>query len=437
MELARCARLSVSNTNHESRTTNSQFPFLILRRPIVWYNLHVKMILATVAMMSMCGSVVFAGPVAVHSNLPPDTEFETNIVAEAWSEFDRVLDVRVALPAIKKFDVAVLAVLLAVCTVVAQKGTNDPPRGASAPYSEDAPGNGGDAIATSNGVSRCGDGVSPSRSGIGNAVTAEDVARMFAVMSVGTNEVFDFTMPADATRVQKWWLRGGSNDRAFVPGGVVKIGGELLDSLRNPTNRFYPLKATSLLVAQESEFWHLGTASNSTVYTWKDAYLWRSLSLPFSMQAEIFDDGDFEYRYDLSRISDMDVFTNVVIGAKFGTNELGDVAVESGLAVPAIHVSSHTWPLPDTQYPPVANEWGSGSAAIPGWTFLGSNICPEPGFIAGRPSPRGIGHCGIVDYDGWTISARQNGVSRNADKMLDGSCGYNKPEVTNGNAGNN
>ena len=32
------------------------------------------------------------------------------------------------------------------------------------------------------------------------------------------------------------------------------------------------------------------------------------------MQAEIFDNGDFEYRYDLSRISDMDAFTNVVIG---------------------------------------------------------------------------------------------------------------------------
>ena len=43
------------------------------------------------------------------------------------------------------------------------------------------------------------------------------------------------------------------------------------------------------------------------------------------MQTEIFDDGDFEYRYDLSRISDMDALTNVVIGAKFGTNELGDV----------------------------------------------------------------------------------------------------------------
>ena len=44
------------------------------------------------------------------------------------------------------------------------------------------------------------------------------------------------------------------------------------------------------------------------------------------MQAEIFDNGDFECRYDLSRISDMDALTNVVIGAKFGTNQLGDVS---------------------------------------------------------------------------------------------------------------
>ena len=50
-----------------------------------------------------------------------------------------------------------------------------------------------------------------------------------------------------------------------------------------------------------------------------DKWLWEC------MQTEIFDDGDFEYRYDLSRISDMDALTNVIIGAKFGTNELGDV----------------------------------------------------------------------------------------------------------------
>ena len=93
---------------------------------------------------------------------------------------------------------------------------------------------------------------------------------------------------------------------------------------------------------------------------------------------------------------------------------------------------------PDTQYPPAANEWGMGSVAIAGWTFMGSNVCPELGFVAGRPSPGGVGHCGIVDYDGWTISARENGMPRNAKRMLDGKCGYNKPEVTNGsgNAGN-
>ena len=160
----------------------------------------------------------------------------------------------------------------------------------------------------------------------GPTVTETDVARGFSVVSVGTNEVFDFTMPTDGVRVAKWWLRGGSNDKAFVPGGIAMIHGEILDSLPRPFVRYCPLKATSLLAAGESEFWHQQTASNSTVYTWKDAYLWRNLSLPFSMQTEIFDDGDFEYRYDLSRISDMDALTNVVIGAKFGTNELGDVS---------------------------------------------------------------------------------------------------------------
>ena len=160
----------------------------------------------------------------------------------------------------------------------------------------------------------------------GPTVTETDVARGFSVVSVGTNEVFDFARPTCGVRVAKWWLRGGSNDKAFVPGGIAMIGGEILDKLPHPTARYCPLKATSLLVAGESEFWYQQTASNSTVYTWKDAYLLRNLSLPFSMQAEIFGNGDFEYRYDLSRISDIDALTNVVIGAKLVTNELDDVS---------------------------------------------------------------------------------------------------------------
>lgn len=138
-----------------------------------------------------------------------------------------------------------------------------------------------------------------------------------------------------------------------------------------------------------------------------------------------------EYRLNES-VSSGNGFSGYGAGDWKCNRYVADMAVESGLTVPAMHVSSHTWPLPDTQYPPVANEWGSGSVSIAGWTYLGTNVCPEPGFVAGRPSPRGIGHCGIVDYDGWTISARENGISRNATRMLDGNCGYNKPEVTNG-----
>ena len=159
----------------------------------------------------------------------------------------------------------------------------------------------------------------------GPTVTETDVARGFSVVSVGTNEVFDFTMPTDGVRVAKWWLRGGSNDKAFVPGGIALIGGEILNALPQPFARYCPLKATSLLVAGESEFWHQQTASNSTVYTWKDAYLLRNLSLPFSMQAELFGNGDFAYRYDLSRILDVSALSNAVVGAKFGTNVFGDV----------------------------------------------------------------------------------------------------------------
>ena len=164
----------------------------------------------------------------------------------------------------------------------------------------------------------------------GPTVTETDVARGFSVVSVGTNEVFDFTMPTDGVRVAKWWTRGGSNDRAFVPGGTAMIGGEILDALPHPSVRYCPLKATSLLVAAESEFWYQQTISNSTVYTWKDAYLMRNLSLPFSMQAELFGNGDFAYRYDLSRIVDMSALSNVVVGAKFGTNVFGDVTALLG-----------------------------------------------------------------------------------------------------------
>ena len=110
---------------------------------------------------------------------------------------------------------------------------------------------------------------------------------------------------------------------------------------------------------------------------------------------------------------------------------VADIAIAAGFPVPVMYMVPHNIG-PDSQYPPSANDWASG-ATIQGWVFLGSNAYPEPGFIAGHPNPGGLGHCGIVDYDGWTISARRDGICRTATSMLDGTCGYSKPNEENNN----
>ena len=79
---------------------------------------------------------------------------------------------------------------------------------------------------------------------------------------------------------------------------------------------------------------------------------------------------------------------------------------------------------PFSTYPPVANNWAMGSS-IPGWTFLGIGIDPEPGWICGHPQPGGLGHVGIVDYDGHGIAAGKVNVNRMYYGFLDGTCGYN------------
>ena len=110
---------------------------------------------------------------------------------------------------------------------------------------------------------------------------------------------------------------------------------------------------------------------------------------------------------------------------------VADIACEAGFTVPVLHVIQHTWPIPDTCFPPLANDWANGNVSIAGWTHLGNTAYPEPGFVSAHPNPHGPGHCGIVDYDGWVISAREFGVTRKAKKMLDGTCGYRKPTEEN------
>ena len=52
-----------------------------------------KLILAIVALLSACVSAN-AVDVTLHSCPPPDTEFETNLVADVWDDFDRIMGIR-------------------------------------------------------------------------------------------------------------------------------------------------------------------------------------------------------------------------------------------------------------------------------------------------------------------------------------------------------
>lgn len=58
-----------------------------------WYNSSVKLILAMVAVMSACVSAD-AVEATLHSCPPPDTECETNLVADVWDSFDRIMCIR-------------------------------------------------------------------------------------------------------------------------------------------------------------------------------------------------------------------------------------------------------------------------------------------------------------------------------------------------------
>ena len=60
---------------------------------LIWYNSPVKMILAIVAVLSACVSAD-AADMTLHSCPPPDTEFETNLVADAWDDIDRIMGIR-------------------------------------------------------------------------------------------------------------------------------------------------------------------------------------------------------------------------------------------------------------------------------------------------------------------------------------------------------
>ena len=195
-----------------------------------------------------------------------------------------------------------------------------------------------------------------------HVISKNQVDAGFALARTGTNETHDFTMPAGANVHAPWILRGANRDRfalnsqtnapwAFPlgtnifdgllvsPSGalVPKFAGESFiprarrawaEAARVPLLRgdppigeatllslptlFAPFLANLGAVPQMnwpppgepgacSQFGWWLSPSNSLVLTWNDFLLNRSPDLPVSFQAEFFWNGDFIYRYDLSR----------------------------------------------------------------------------------------------------------------------------------------
>ena len=151
-----------------------------------------------------------------------------------------------------------------------------------------------------------------------------------------------------ASVVADWLLRGAADDcrqvSAFSPVSetpVVFADGRIHDRVRGASRVYAPLHAALGVVPEanwamvartnaQSMVWHGTTPSNTLVVTWRDVLLGRDADSPVSVQAEFFDDGGFDYRYDLEslrwRIEGGELnaadLTNVVIGASLGGEPL-------------------------------------------------------------------------------------------------------------------
>ena len=195
-------------------------------------------------------------------------------------------------------------------------------------------------------------------------ITGDDFRRGFVMSRVGTDEAFDFSAPAGATVCADWRAFGAATDWIYesvkwkvesvkwrMQNGEQETDGETMLRIYSdgwaevkdgPV--FYPFKAVLGIVPEanwqqilhftlytlHSQFWHYVTPSNTLQITWQNALLDRDTDTPLSFQIEFRTDGQFTYRYDLSRCGALGdralpeewdgVITNGVIGASFAGN---------------------------------------------------------------------------------------------------------------------
>jgi hypothetical protein len=182
-------------------------------------------------------------------------------------------------------------------------------------------------------------------------ITAADFERGFVQARIGTNETHNFYPPSGSTIVSDWRAFGAATDWIYVAftnwafqvatNDVERLRvyafGKIEPLIREADNSiatnywFAPFMASLGVVPQAnwnwlagsdtpSQVWYAVTPWNSLLITWQNAILDRDTDKPLSFQIEFKTDGQFIYRYDLSRLN-ADTVTNLLAGASFAGSE--------------------------------------------------------------------------------------------------------------------
>ena len=148
----------------------------------------------------------------------------------------------------------------------------------------------------------------------------------FALVRVATNAASWRPAPSNAVLHAPWTRYGVAEDTFWLPAtnwGFV-LGTNLVEGLHvsssgtlsfdwpkgSPTARgmpdgseldfLAPLQTAIGIAPPVGRFWHAPTPSNSLLLTWQDVFFNRDTNHPVSFQSELFRNGDFAFRYDLS-----------------------------------------------------------------------------------------------------------------------------------------
>lgn len=177
------------------------------------------------------------------------------------------------------------------------------------------------------------------------SLSANQYLAGFALVRVATNTPPGFSTPSNAVIYAPWGRCGVAEDTFWLPATnwCFTLGTNAVDGLHvsssgaitfgrpkgSPLARempdalgiafLAPLQGSIGIAPPQGRFWHAPTPSNSLLLTWQDVYFNRDTNYPISFQSELFANGDFTFRYDLSRFPTPDPrlpTTHFVIGAQ-------------------------------------------------------------------------------------------------------------------------